>query len=198
MPEEKIALCQCGCGGNAGFWERSRSGKGIKKGDPKRYIANHGHGLGGDQRTLDERFWEKVDRCGPDECWEWQGAKGSGGYGHISDGGKLRSAHRVSYELSVGPVPEGMCVCHRCDNRPCVNPRHLFAGTHQDNMDDMARKGRNAQPKGEAKPNAKLTDADVRAIRSSPKPKKSLAEKYDIDLGTIYKIKARQAWSHVE
>jgi hypothetical protein len=94
------------------------------------------------ERSLFERWNEKVDRTG--ECWVWTGARNHiSGYGVM--GGKdigTVLAHRFSYEHHVGPIPEGLFVCHHCDNPPCVNPEHLFVGTHQDNMRDMVAKGR--------------------------------------------------------
>lgn len=93
-----------------------------------------------------ERFWERVQK--DDGCWEWTGATSAAGYGVFGKNTKLWFAHRFSYELSNGPIPDGMFVCHQCDNPRCVRPDHLFLGSHKDNMKDMCLKGR--QSKGEA------------------------------------------------
>lgn len=77
-------------------------------------------------------------------CWEWQNSTHEFGYGMVYDGTKAVLAHRLAYTLFVGPIPDGMCVCHKCDNPPCCNPDHLFLGTKADNQSDMARKGRGA------------------------------------------------------
>lgn len=92
-------------------------------------------------RTMD-RFWKYVERRVEDECWIWNGPRVPSGYGRIRWNGRDSYAHRCSYELHKGPVPPGMHVCHTCDNPPCVNPKHLFHGTRQDNMQDSVRKGR--------------------------------------------------------
>jgi hypothetical protein len=92
-----------------------------------------------------ERFMEKVQIT--DSCWLWLAVKNQDGYGRFRHGKKLYSAHRVSYELHIGPIPEGLCVLHSCDTPACVNPSHLFLGTQNDNIQDMERKGRAKHPK---------------------------------------------------
>ena len=118
--------------------------------------------------TLEQQliaFWQKVDRSGGDDaCWEWL-AGTRGGYGLMRWRGKTTSAHRVSWELAHGSIPDGLDVLHSCDNPRCVYPAHLFLGTHQDNMVDMLRKGRGNKPSGEKNGNSKLTDAQVAEIR---------------------------------
>jgi hypothetical protein len=98
-------------------------------------------------RPVAERFWEKVQKGGPDECWLWTGGSKVGGYGTLLVGSRTTGrrkvvASRLSYEINVGPIPAGLYVCHRCDTPACVNPGHLFLGDQAANMADAAAKGR--------------------------------------------------------
>lgn len=153
------------------------------------------------RRPLKDRFEAKFQARAPGECWEWTGALSDGRYGSIGldHTGRMGLAHRVSYEIYKGPIPAGLIVCHRCDNTKCVNPGHLFLGTHKDNMDDCLKKGRRAQI-GETTTTAKLTEDAVREIRNTPKRKGNfliLMKKYGIGTSQLWRIRNRQAWAHI-
>lgn len=138
---------------------------------------------------------------GDDGCWIFTGAGTRSGTGHgkLLVGGKLTYAHRLSYEVHVGPIPDGMVVRHRCDVPQCVNPAHLHLGTQADNVADNVRRGRVAR--GEAVKSAKLTEAKVREIRARYVPYtvscQTLANEYGVSLKVIEKIVKRRAWQHV-
>lgn len=130
-------------------------------------------------RLAEERFWDHVEAGSPDGCWEWAGAKVHG-YGFLRGGiGRPRwvKAHRLSWEIAHGePVPEGRQVLHHCDNPPCVNPAHLYVGGYAENMRDRAVRDRGKEQRGSSNTNAKVSDADVAAIRETIKTGRSQAE----------------------
>jgi hypothetical protein len=139
---------------------------------------------------LEERFWEKVDKKGENECWNWLAFVHPTGYGKIAINRKMYHAHRISWELTNGKIPEGMFVLHKCDNRKCVNPDHLFLGSNKDNMKDMVNKGRGKHPdnRGERHGLHKLTEENVRKIREIYKTKVYTQE----EIGNMFGIKRQQ------
>lgn len=155
----------------------------------------------GKQRVpLLERYWPRVDK-GPD-CWLWIGGLDKDGYGQIGEGGwhsKKLKTHRLAWELAFGTIPDGLSVLHRCDNRACVNPDHLFLGTQADNMHDMKRKGRAS--KGERHPSTRLTADDVRGIRerrrNTTETLVAIGNRYGVKLETVYSIVHGRVWTHV-
>jgi hypothetical protein len=130
-------------------------------------------------------------------CMEWTLHRMKDGYGRIKICGQLKLAHRLSYELSVGPIPDGICVLHRCDNPPCVNPDHLFLGTRTDNSEDMVRKGRHRGAPGERNRKNKLTTEQVLSIRVDERQTRFIAGEYDIAKSLVRKIKRRILWKHL-
>lgn len=136
-----------------------------------------------------------------DECWEYVGYRDKGGYGTIWLGETNLKAHRASWEQFIGPIPGGLHVCHRCDNPPCVNPAHLFLGTHADNMEDMKQKGRQARGRVNAR-SADLTDKDIREIRglyaTGDWSGEKLGKRFGIAQQTVSTIVLRQSWGHVQ
>ena len=152
-------------------------------------------------RPISDRFWPKVAVRGPDECWPWNAYLGRRGYGSIKAvNRRTLYAHRVSWELAHGPVPVGMCVCHKCDNPACVNPGHLFLGTHADNMADKAKKGRAPAIAGERHWWSKLTEDDIGFIRcwsSAGWSHGSLAKAIGVSRSAVTLIVTRKNWAHV-
>ncbi len=194
-------LCQCGCGQKTTISTVTIPETGIMTGYPRRYISGHA----ARKLSLENRFWSHVKIGEPDECWEWQAGKDDKGYGGFSvskDRHHVR-AHRFSYELSHGTIPDGLDVLHKCDNPPCVDPNPLFLGTQLVNMRDMTEKGRGKPAKlpGEKHPNAKITDADAVKIKEMLRnkiPQKKIAGLFGISPITVSHINTGISWGHIE
>jgi hypothetical protein len=157
------------------------------------------------RNSWEERFWSHVNKHGPipppdkncdDPCWEWTGTK-LGNYGRFGKGEKNRDlSHRHAYKLLRGDIPKGMFVCHKCDNRACCNPNHLFLGTAADNVADMISKGRSKFPNR----NTLLTKEVVLAVRALRESKnlsyKELAIMFSITKSAVAHIIKRRTWKH--
>lgn len=142
-----------------------------------------------------ERFWSKVIKAGPDECWLWTAVLTHNGYGHFGVKGRMRLAHRFAWEMENGPIPPGMRALHRCDVRRCVNARHIFIGSDADNSADMVAKGRSIR--GEAHRFSKLRNEDVIAIRNATGTQKSIASRFGITRSAVAAIRRRENWAHL-
>jgi hypothetical protein len=155
--------------------------------------------------TLPKRFMDKVNFTS--DCWLWIGVKNDGGYGQFSLNGKKIRSHRFVWEHFKGEIPKGMEVCHKCDVPNCVNPNHLFLGTHQDNMADKTAKGRNPHMSGEKNGSAKLSQSQVDEIRRLYRRQKrgkngtigeyttrGLAEKFGVGKSQIIRILNQKSW----
>jgi hypothetical protein len=151
--------------------------------------------------TLEKRLMAKVTKPGAseDDCWGWNGATYAFGYGTIGTSKGNDGAHRVSYRLFVGEIPEGLCVLHKCDNPKCTNPKHLFLGSKQDNAVDRNLKGRgkNNVLRGENSHYAKLTEAQAREIKASSEPHAVLAAKFGLAKNSVGRIKRGERWKHI-
>ena len=135
------------------------------------------------------------------DCWEWQGSRVPKGYGSMWAWGRLWRAHRLSWTLWRGGIPDGVLVLHKCDNPPCVNPEHLFLGTAQDNANDCSSRGRRKPAVGEAASKSKLTASDVYKIldlyEAGEKSKRQIAREYGVDHASINKIADGSNWKHL-
>lgn len=147
------------------------------------------------------RFWPRVNKRGPEDCWEWTGQRHPSGYGTIKVAGMMRGAHRVAWELSHGTIPAGLFVCHSCDNPPCCNPAHLFLGTSADNTRDSTAKGRHRNPRllGERNPQAKLTERDAEIIRllcgRIGLTQREVARRYGVTQSLVSQIMTQKVWA---
>jgi hypothetical protein len=181
---DKAAICKGLC---PAHYQQQRHGKELKP----LQVQYHGY-------SETTRFLKRVDMRGKNECWEWLASRNTG-YGQWHANGTMELTHRASYRLFVGPVPEGMFVCHKCDNPICVNPDHLFLGTQTDNMRDMWAKKRErpGRPKGEQHGMAKLTADIVKQIRESQDTGLAAAARFGVSHTTVSDIRLRKIWKHV-
>lgn len=153
-------------------------------------------------KSATDRFWSKVDKRAPHQCWPWLGYVAAHGYGVFNLARRLPvRVHRYAWELHNGPIPDGLFVCHHCDNKVCVNHRHLFLGTHNDNMADATRKGRmpiNPRP-GEENGRAILTAEQVAEIRTLGRSvsRQEIAERFGISIHYVSNLRMGIRWPQV-
>ena len=172
--------------------------------DPTQLYRHH---ASAHTKKYEERFWLKVEKDANDRgCWEWQASTETTGYGQVRIDGVDTQAHRYSWALHNGEIGDNW-VLHKCDNRLCVNPEHLYLGDATDNMNDMWKRERHSKPDppvpdptGEKNPRSKLTENDVRKIRKEhpDKTQQELADEYGLTQATISQITRRESWTHVD
>lgn len=185
--EIPYGYCHCGCGQKTSLAKQNDSTNGNVKNKPFKYIKNHHKRPRATFKEQAESFWSQVIITADDnQCWLWTGG-GRNGYGYKTWNGKQERTNRIAWSYPNYVIPDGMFICHSCDNRACCNPKHLFLGTRQDNVDDMVSKDR--QAKGFKLPQCKLTDEQVCDIRDRYAKKESnqreLAIEYGVDQSYI-------------
>jgi len=166
-------------------------------------VPKHRNQFTDNPKTLEERFWEKVDKKSDSKCWEWTASLRSDGYGqlhYIQDGRRYcLPAHRLSWSIHFKEVPHGKQVLHRCDNPKCVNPNHLFLGTNEDNRQDMVNKKRHMF--GEKHISAKLKETNILYIRrayTNGRSLSALAREFDVYPSTIERVVKERTWRHIK
>jgi len=188
-------LCKCDCGNDTIVAGAYLSAGRIQSCGCQRHGAYPGSR--GEMMPADVRFWSKVDISG--DCWTWCAGKYSSGYGMFNFNGKDIGAHRAAWIFTHGEIADGLFVLHKCDNPPCVNPEHLFLGTHQDNMTDKARKGRVKSTIGEYKKKLCADDVrEIRRLRSQGELEPVIGAMFGITQCHVSKIALRQCWKGVE
>lgn len=190
---EPYGYCQCGCGQRTTVADHTDRHKGLYRGHPRRYL--HGHHQS--KNTLADAFWQYVQAASEEVCWNWEGTKRQDGYGQFKHNDELYVAHRASWIIHHGPIPDEMIICHKCDNPQCVNPHHLFLGTHADNMADKVSKGRQAKRGETAKKLTRRAVSSIREAYAQGATQASLAEKYGVTMATISRVVTRKVWRNV-
>ena len=157
---------------------------------------------GAHRRKTEEDFWDDVDIGPPDECWLFKRPGRTVGIGYRSTkyDGKGWLFHRLSWHFTNGPIPDGMCVLHHCDNPPCGNPNHLFLGTQVDNMADMRSKGREHSQTGEGNSRAKLTEdvvLEIRRLYANGSKPRELMKQFNLPKSNTNNIIFRRTWKHL-
>jgi len=152
--------------------------------------------------TVEQRFWNRVDKSGSSGCWNWMGHIQKG-YGYFYNGTRMATVHRFSWVLANGPILNGpgyhgYCVCHRCDNRKCVNPSHLFLGTAQENSNDQKSKGHTTR--GERSSTARLSEAqviEIRRLSNQGLSRAELARRYGITPQSMSALVRGKNWAYL-
>ncbi len=155
-----------------------------------------------EERNTPKNFWKGVDVRGENDCWEWVGYKDKNGYGSISINNYPNKTHRYVWEIMYGYIPEGMCVCHSCDNPPCCNPKHLWLGTVGENTRDMINKGRKVVKYGEENHHHKLLKNDVLKIRrlysTNKYTQEEIGNMFGVTKSNIECIVNYKSWKHLK
>lgn len=196
-----FGFCHCGCGAKTNILTRDWPERNQIKGQPRKFIIRH---QGKPSYTAEERFWRNVKKTST--CWNWTGyvsgcLKYVEGYGQFSYGKISIRSHRFSWELHNGKIPSGMFVCHKCDNTRCVNPLHLFLGTHDDNMKDMQEKGRCAH--SERNSRTKLKEEKAKEIKeiilkTASEEDHKTACIYNVTVSAIRSIRYGKTWKRIQ
>lgn len=148
--------------------------------------------------TLEDQLLARVEPEPNSGCWIWIGARHHFGHGSIRREQRSRRAHRVSWEIYRGEIAVGLCVLHKCDNPPCVNPDHLYLGTHLDNARDRESRRRRSMPRGEKHPRAKLTRDDVLDIRrrvAAGEIQRVIGQDYGLTQARVSEVALRHSWA---
>lgn len=194
-------LCMCGCGEKTSIAPCTSKDKGWVRGKPLRFVAGHFARTQPEKPLSDanERFWARVDKNGPvhpalqTPCWLWTGGLNKYGYGKTSAGKKHIGAHRLSWMLTNGAIQDGLNVLHHCDNPKCVNPQHLYLGSHADNHRDMIARNRIVGRKLLAK-----DVQNIRLLRANGKSYKAIGDMYAVSATTASQVVKRNRYSEVE